>query len=88
MKYYELDKTEKKILKDFEENSLKSVKNKKSEMGRYRVAAKATLHRVRNINLRLSERDLQKIKAKAAEKGIPYQTLVTSILHEYTSRRD
>ena len=88
MKYYELDKAEKRILRDFEENSLKSAKNNKTEIARYRVAAKATLHRVRNINLRLSERDLQKIKAKAAEKGIPYQTLATSILHEYNSRRN
>ncbi|TSC78392.1 MAG: hypothetical protein G01um101433_268 [Parcubacteria group bacterium Gr01-1014_33] len=86
MKYYELDTTEKKILKDFERDHLTSVKHKKEEVRRYENAAKATLNRIRNINLRLSERDLQKMKAKAAEKGIPYQTLVTSILHEYTSR--
>lgn len=86
MKYYELDNAERNVLKDYEDDLLASVKNKGSETRRYRRAAKATLKRVRNINLRLSERDLQKIKAKAAEKGIPYQTLVSSILHEYTSR--
>jgi len=45
--------------------------------------ARSSLNRTRNINIRLSERDLQKVKAKAAEKGIPYQTLVTSIIHRY-----
>ena len=86
MKYYELDATEKKILKDFEGGFLSGVKNKGVEMRHYRNAAKSTLNRVRNINLRLSERDLQKMKAKAAHKGIPYQTLASSILHEYGSR--
>lgn len=86
MKYYEIDTNEKKVLKDFEEGRMRSVKGKAGEIRRYRGAAKATLNRVRNINLRLSERDLQKIKAKAAQKGIPYQTLATSILHEFTSR--
>jgi len=86
MKYYELDATEKKILKDLESGFLVGVKGKGKEMQRYRSAAKATLNRVRNINLRLSERDLQKMKSKAAEKGVPYQTLATSVLHEYSSR--
>ena len=85
MHYYELDQEEKKLLKDFEKGVLVSAHNK-AETSRYRSAAKATLNRVRTINLRLSERDLQKMKARAAQKGIPYQTLATSVLHEYTSR--
>lgn len=86
MKYYELDKTEKDILKDFEEESFKSVPQKSSEIRRFKAYAKSTLNKQRNINIRLSERDVQKMKAKAAEKGIPYQTLASSVLHEYTSR--
>jgi len=86
MKYYELDKSEKEMLKDFEESALKSVPRKVSEARRYRSYTKTTLNKARNVNIRLSERDLQKIKMKAVEKGIPYQTLASSILHEYTSR--
>ena len=86
MKYYELDTSEKEILKDFEKESFKSVPKKQLEIRRYRTYAKSTLTKQRNINIRLSDRDLQKMKAKAAEKGIQYQTLVSSILHEYTSR--
>ena len=86
MKYYELDKTEKDILKDFEEESFKSVPKKYSEVRKFKGYAKSTLNKQRNINIRLSERDMQKMKAKAAEKGIPYQTLVSSVLHEYSSK--
>lgn len=84
MKYYELDTTEKKVLKDFEQGALVRVKNKRGALARYRGYARASLNRERNINIRLSERDLQKIKAKAAEQGLPYQTLVASLLHQYT----
>ena len=82
-KYYELDNEEEKILHDFDEGVLKSVPNAKKEVERYRGYAKASLDKTRNINIRLSERDLQKIKAKAAKKGLPYQTFVSSILHQY-----
>ncbi len=46
------------------------------------AAARQTLNKTRNINIRLSERDLYKLKAKAIEEGIPYQTLASSILHK------
>lgn len=86
MKYYELDKSEKEILNVFDAGVFGRAPRKASETYRYRRYAKATLNKARNVNIRLSERDLQKIKMKAAEKGIPYQTLASSILHEYTSR--
>lgn len=86
MRYYELNKDEKKLLKDFERGVFVRMPSKSAEIRHYRSAAKATLNRVRTINLRLSERDLQKMKARAAEKGIPYQTLAISVLHEYTSQ--
>lgn len=86
MKYYDLDIKEKKIIKDFEKKSFISVSNRMSEMRRYRTYAKSTLDKKRNVNIRLSERDLQKVKAKAVEKGMPYQTLASSVLHEYVSK--
>lgn len=83
MKYYELDKEEKDLLDAIERGGFKSVPNVKKEVKRYCSYASASLARAKNINIRLSERDLQKLKAKAAEKGLPYQTLVASILHQY-----
>ena len=89
MKYFELDKSEKKLLKEFEVGNFRAVKTPKKEIVRYRQYTKNTLNKTRNINIRLSEGDLQKIKALAAKKGLPYQTLISSFLHEYShSRRD
>jgi len=86
MKYYELDKEEKELLAAFEGGEFRRVGNAKAEIKRYRSYAAASLTRAKNINIRLSERDLQKLKAKAAEKGLPYQTLVASILHQYNEQ--
>lgn len=85
MKYFELDKNEEKILDDFESGKLKTIDEVKKEVSRYKGYAKQTLNREKNINIRLSSRDLQKIKAVAVEKGLPYQTLVSSLLHQYSS---
>jgi predicted DNA binding CopG/RHH family protein len=49
--------------------------------------ATATLKKDRRMNIRISDRDLKSLKARAAEEGIPYQTLVTSVLHKYVSGR-
>jgi len=85
MKYFELNKDEEKILKDFEEGKFKSAPNFKKDISRYRQYAKNSLSKTKNINIRIPDKVLQKIKAKAAEKGIPYQTLVSSILYQHSS---
>jgi predicted DNA binding CopG/RHH family protein len=86
MKKYQLNKEEEKILKDFESGKYKSISNVEKEKGKYQQYAKKTLSKSRNINIRISDRDLQRIKAIAAEKGLPYQTFISSLLHQYTSR--
>lgn len=85
MKYFELDKEEQAILESVEKGEWKPVKNLAKEKKRLMQIAKNTLNKTRNINLRLSERDLQKLKAKAAREGIPYQTLAASLIHRSTS---
>lgn len=85
MKYFELNKNEEKILKDFEAGKLKSVKNVKKSALRYKQYAKETLNKTRNINIRVSSRDLQKIKALSVKKCLPYQTLISSLLHQYST---
>ena len=47
------------------------------------AAARGTLRRNKRINLRLTEKDYHQIQVKAVEEGIPYQTLISSIVHKY-----
>ena len=81
-KEYDLTSEEQQILEDFEAGEFVSVPNLGTVKARMVQAAKNTLNKTRNINLRLSERDLYHLKAKAIEEGIPYQTLAASILHK------
>lgn len=85
MKLYQLDPEEEEILKAFEEGKLTRVKDFDKEKKILEEAARNTLNKTRNINIRLSERDLYKLKAKAIREGIPYQTLASSILHKSAS---
>lgn len=86
MKYYELTKEEKSILEDFERGVLVSAPDFKKAKKLYEKIAKNTLNKTKNINIRLSERVVSRLKAKAAQEGIPYQTLASSILHKYVSQ--
>lgn len=85
MQNYKLDKEEQEILKAYEKGDFKSVPNLDEEKKRYQEIARATLNKNRNINIRITEKDLLKLKARAAEKGLPYQTLVSSVLHQYSN---
>lgn len=82
----QVTKEEKKLLKEVEAGEWVSVKDKKSELKDAIKAAKVTLNKTRNINIRLSERVLMRLKAKAIEEGIPYQTLASSVLHKFVSK--
>jgi len=86
MNYYELDADEKRELEAIEtamENgSTRSDAGFEKRKKQLQAYAKNTLNKTRNINIRLSERDLYKLKAKAIEEGLPYQTLASSILHK------
>ena len=90
MNYYELNEDEVKELEAIE-TAIESgelvnepaFEKRKKEL---QQIAKNTLNKTRNINIRLSERDLYKLKAKAIEEGIPYQTLASSILHKSTAK--
>jgi len=85
MKYYELTKEEQKLLDEVERGEWVSVPNFEEEKKRFREIARNTLNKTKNINIRLSERDLMRLKRKAAEEGLPYQTLASSILHKATT---
>jgi len=80
-----LDKEEREIEKAIESGKVKEVKipqNFKKQLQQY---ARFTLDKNKNVNIRLPQRDLLRLKAKAAEAGIPYQTLAGSILHRFVN---
>jgi len=80
-----LNDEDKKILKAYESGSVKSVPSVKKEIARYRDYAKSALQKNKRINIRISERDLTHIQRKAVEEGLPYQTLISSVIHKYVS---
>ena len=81
-KAYEMD-----ILSSFEKDEWEPVKNLKKEMARYREAAADTLLKNKRVNIRISAIDLEGLQVKAAAEGLPYQTLMASVLHKYVSGR-
>jgi predicted DNA binding CopG/RHH family protein len=80
------DPEEREILESFERGEWRSVLDEE-ELERYRQYARYTLRKTKRINLRISERDLIAIKKIAQEEGIPYQTLIASLIHKYVESR-
>jgi predicted DNA binding CopG/RHH family protein len=87
MKKYRLSKEEKDILESYEKGEWKPVENLKEEIRKHQAVAKSTLKKDRRINIRISSKDLDELQAMAAEDGIPYQTLISSVLHRYVTGR-
>jgi len=82
-----LDKEEKEILAAVERGEFVSKPLSKKELGNLRQAARNTLAKNKTISIRISERDLLRLKAKAAEEGMPYQTLISSSLHKLVTSK-
>lgn len=80
-----LDADEKQLSDSYNRGEWKSVANVKREISMAKKAAKNTLQKDARINIRLSSSDLVRIKQKAAFEGMPYQTLIASILHKYAA---
>ncbi len=82
-----LDRYERGILSAHEKGRLVSTRPTKAQLGAFREAARATFIKNRRVNIRLSAADLLDIQARAYEEGVPYQTLIASVLHKYVSGR-
>lgn len=82
-----LDPTEKEILDSVERGEWRSVRGVKRERTRYARSARATFRKDRRLNIRISSKDLEMIQKRALEEGLPYQTLISSLLHKYASGR-
>jgi predicted DNA binding CopG/RHH family protein len=79
------DPYEKALLASVERGEWKPVPNMKEEIARYRACAQAQLRKNARVNIRLSSHDVEGIRRIAMEEGIPYQTLISSILHKYVA---
>ena len=82
-----LTKEEQGILDSVERGEWKSVPEVAKEKLRYAAAAGATRRKDRRVNIRMTERDLVRFHKKAEEEELPYQTLISSILHKYINGR-
>ena len=80
------DADEKELLESVERGEWKSAGGKR-ERTRYARCAKATFRKDRRLNIRLSSKDLEAIQKRALAEGLPYQTLISSLLHKYASGR-
>lgn len=82
-----LDREEREILEAFEKGQLKRSKEAAALLKQHKAVAEATFKKDARINIRLSSRDLRAIQSRALKEGIPYQTLVSSVLHKYVDGR-
>ena len=80
-----LDKEEQGLMESVERGEWVPIKDKEQEAKKLESAAKATFVKDSRMNIRIAKRDLDALKIKAMEEGIPYQTLVSSIIHKYLS---
>lgn len=77
-----LDKDEIELRKSLENEEWVSDLTKKDKK-QYEEYARYSLNKQKRINIRMTERDLKKIQAKAIEEGLPYQSLISMLIHKY-----
>lgn len=87
MKKPNLDPQERELIASYERGEWTSIDNQVEGKRRLIDVAQTTLRKDSRVNIRISTKDLEAIRAKAFEEGIPYQTLIASILHKYLSGR-
>lgn len=82
-----LDPEEQALLDDFDAGVLTQVAGLKSELKRHKDYAAATFQKDSRINIRISSKDLRLLQKRALSEGLPYQTLISSLLHKYVEGR-
>jgi predicted DNA binding CopG/RHH family protein len=78
-----IDQEEKALMESIENDEWKPVNNISHEKKEVITATRNTLKKDKRINLRLTQKDYHQIQIKAIEEGIPYQTLISSLVHKY-----
>ena len=80
-----VSKEEKEMLDSVEQEEWVSIPDFRKEAKRYQDYARATFRKDKRVNIRISEKDLTKIQKRALQEGLPYQTLISSILHKFVT---
>jgi predicted DNA binding CopG/RHH family protein len=82
-----LEAEEKEILESYESDEWQTIENIDEAKESYSVYARATFKKDKRVNIRISGKDLEGIQKRALEEGLPYQTLISSILHKFVNGR-
>ena len=82
-----LNREEQEILTAYESGKAKAVSSAKTELARHQQIAESTFKKDARINIRIASRDLRALQKRALAEGIPYQTLISSVLHKYAEGR-
>ena len=82
----DFSKEENEILESYENDEWVSVSNP-LDIDKYKMAAKNTFKKNKRVNIRISEMDLELLQERALIEGLPYQTLMSSVLHKYVTGR-
>ena len=85
--YEPIDDEERQLIKDIEDDVFVSVPNKDEEIKRYVSYAKNMIKKDKRMTLRIAKDDLEKIQNKAIKSGIPYQTLISSLIRQFANDR-
>ena len=83
----ELDEEERDLLESYERGEWVPVPDMEARIAEYQEAARAFFRKDRRVNIRISNRDILALQEIAQEEGLPYQTLMSSILHKYVTGR-
>ena len=78
-------KFDQEILDAYEADELKSVQPSAAAVNELKASARSTFLKDRRVNIRISSPDLMDLQARAAEEGVPYQTLMSSVLHKFVT---
>jgi predicted DNA binding CopG/RHH family protein len=85
MKKKNVNNEDKDILDSYEQDQWRPAKSRKREIKKLQQYARNTLQKDKRINIRMSSKDLDRVRVIATQQGIPYQTLISSIIHKYVS---
>ena len=87
MSEIKLDAEEKELLASYEAEEWQPVGNLEEKRQSYSEYASTTFKKDRRVNIRISKKDLEALQKRALEEGLPYQTLIASVLHKFVSGR-
>lgn len=81
----DLDSEEKEILEAYQAGRLDPIALSREEIAGYRAAARAVSRKDKRVNIRVPAPDLEQLQVRAMQEGLPYQSLIASILHKYVT---